>query len=197
LESIVVRQLEFGFDDLAPREPRQRAWTPVSPLILNLSLVFFGLFLYALVRDMEIAHLVDKPFMLIHACGHALFRIFGLTAAVAGGTFLQLFIPFALGLYFIRQRRSLGVAFCMFFFFEQFLPAARYMADAQAQQLPWFTIGRYESVIHDWNYLFTKLGALAYDTVIADVVRSIGSLGMIVVAFWLLWRGLNDIARSG
>lgn len=192
-----MRQLDFGFDDLVPHEPRARAWTPVSPLTLGLSLVFFGLFLYALARDMEIAHLVERPFMLIHACGHALFRVFGLTAAVAGGTFLQVFIPFALGLYFIRQRRSLAVAFCMFFFFEQFLPVGRYMADAQAQQLPWFTIGRYESVIHDWNYLFTKLGALSYDTLIADVVRSIGSLGMIVVAFWLLWRGLNDIAQSG
>jgi hypothetical protein len=197
LESIVVRQLDFGFDDLAPREPRERAWTPVSLLALTLSLLFFGLFLYALARDMEISHVVDNAFMLIHAGGHALFQVFGLTVAVAGGTFLQLLIPFALGLYFIQQRRSLGVTFCMFFFFEQFLPIARYMADAQAQQLPWFTIGRYESVIHDWNYLFTKLGALSYDTVIADVVRSVGSLGMIVVVFWLLWRGLNDIALSG
>jgi hypothetical protein len=41
------------------------------------------------------------------------------------------------------------------------------------------SIGRYESLIHDWNYLFTQLGVLSYDTVIADIVRSIGCLGMI------------------
>jgi hypothetical protein len=139
-------------------------------------------------------HLVDNAFMQIHAGGHTLFRVFGLTAAVAGGTSLQLLVPFALGFYFIRQRQPLGVALCMFFFFEQFLPIARYMADAQAQQLPWMSIGRYESLIHDWNYLFTQLGVLSYDTMIAGIVRSIGSLGMIGVIFWFLWRAMIDIA---
>jgi hypothetical protein len=138
--------------------------------------------------------LIDDAFLQIHAGGHALFRVYGLTAAVAGGTFLQLFVPFALGLYFIRQRQSQGAALCMFFFFEQFLPVARYMADAQAQQLPWLSIGRYDSLIHDWNYLFTKLGVLSYDMVIAYVVRLIGSLGMIGVTFWFLWRGVIDMA---
>jgi hypothetical protein len=138
--------------------------------------------------------LIDDAFLQIHAGGHALFRVYGLTAAVAGGTFLQLFVPFALGLYFIRRRHSQGAALCMFFFFEQFLPVARYMADAQAQQLPWLSIGRYDSLIHDWNYLFTKLGVLSYDMVIAYVVRLIGSLGMIGVTFWFLWRGVIDMA---
>jgi len=109
-------------------------------LVRIVSLLFFGLFLYELVGDMEMPHLVDNAFMQIHAGGHALFRVFGLTAGVAGGTFLQLFVPFALGFYFIRQRQPLGVALCMFFFFEQFLPIARYMADAQAQQLPWMSM---------------------------------------------------------
>jgi hypothetical protein len=30
--------------------------------------------------------------------------------------------------------------------------------------------------------------------VVAYVVRLIGSLGMIGVTFWFLWRGVNDIA---
>jgi hypothetical protein len=174
-----MRPPDSGSDDLLPREPRERAWARVTPFLLIVSLLFFGLFLYGLVRDAEMPHLIDIVFMQIHAGGHALFRVFGLPAAVAGGTFLQLFVPFALGFYFIRQRQPLGVALCMFFFFEQFLPIARYMADAQAQQLPWVSIGRYESLIHDWNYLFTQLGVLSYDTVIADIVRSIGCLGMI------------------
>ena len=183
-----------GSDDLLPRERRERPWARVTPLVRIVSLLFFGLFLYGLVRDMETLHLVDNAFMQIHAGGHTLFRVFGLTAAVAGGTSLQLLVPFALGFYFIRQRQPLGVALCMFFFFEQFLPIARYMADAQAQQLPWMSIGRYESLIHDWNYLFTQLGVLSYDTVIAGIVRSIGSLGMIGVIFWFLWRAMIDIA---
>jgi hypothetical protein len=192
-----MRSPDSGSGDLLPREPRERAWARVSPFVFIVSLLFFGLFLYGLSRDMEMPHLIDIVFMQIHAGGHALFRVFGLTAAVAGGTFLQLFVPFALGFYFIRQRQSLGAALSMFFFFEQFLPIARYMADAQAQQLPWMSIGRYESLIHDWNYLFTQLGILSYDKVIASIVRSIGCLGMIGVTFWFLWRALIDIALYG
>jgi hypothetical protein len=113
------RTLDSSTDNPLAHDPHERLWTPVSPLILIPSLLFFGLFLYGLVRNI---------------------------------------VPFALGLYFIRHRQSLGVALCMFFFFEQLLPIARYMADAQVQHLPWASIGRYDSVIHDWNYLFTKLG---------------------------------------
>ncbi len=188
-----MRPSDPGSDDLLPREPRERPWVRITPFARIISLLFFGLFLYELVRDMGMPHLVDNAFMQIHAGGHALFRVFGLTAAVAGGTFLQLFVPFALGLYFIRQRQPLGVTLCMFFFFEQCLPIARYMADAQAQQLPWMSIGRYESLIHDWNYLFTQLGVLSFDTVIAGIVRSIGCLGMIGLMFWFLWRAVIDI----
>src|SRR6201984_2276215 len=134
-----MRPPGYGGDDPLPREPR-KPWARVTPLVLIVSLLFFGLLLYGLVRDMEMPHLMNDAFMQIHAGGHALFRVFGLTAAVAGGTFLQLFVPFALGFYFIRQRQPLYVALCLFFFFEQFLPIARYMADAQAQQLPWMSV---------------------------------------------------------
>jgi len=145
-----MRPSDPGSDDLLPREPRERPWVRITPFARIISLLFFGLFLYELVRDMEMPHLVDNAFMQIHAGGHALFRVFGLTAAVAGGTFLQLFVPFALG-------------------------------------------GRYESLIHDWNYLFTQLGVLSYDTVIAGIVRSIGCLGMIGLMFWFLWHAVIDI----
>lgn len=171
----------------------QRTWAPVSPLVLGISLLFLLLFLYGLAADVEIIHVVDGAFMQIHAAGHAFFHILGVTAGVAGGTFLQLFVPLALAAFFFRYRQTLGFAVCMFFFFEQFLRVARYMADAQAQQLPWFTIGRYESSIHDWHYLFTKLGVLSYTPAIAMFVHMLGSLGMIGVTAWFFWRGVEDI----
>lgn len=182
-----------GTDDL-PRGLGEKAWNPVSPFVLTLLLSFFGLFLYQLVHDMGLPHLVDSFFMQIHAGGHHLFRIFGMTAGVAGGTLLQLSVPLALAVYAMRRRQTQGVALCLFFFFEQFLPTARYMADAQIQQLPLVSVGRYDSVVHDWNYLFIKLGVLPYDTMIAAAVQAIGCVGMIGVAGWFLWRGVNDLA---
>jgi hypothetical protein len=114
--------------------------------------------------------------------------------SVAGGTFLQLFVPFALAAYFFFRRQSQGVAFCLFFFFEQFLPLATYMADARAQDLPLLTVADAEYVIHDWNYLFGRLGVLEHDTQIASAVRMIGWLGMFGIVVWLIWCGISDVA---
>lgn len=171
----------------------QRNWAPVSALLLLFSLLLFFFFLYGLAAQIQIINVVDDGFLQLHSMGHALFRVFGVTAGVAGGTFLQLFVPFALGAFFFRKRQTFGFAVCIFFFFEQFLRVARYMADAQTQQLPWFSIGRYESSIHDWHYLFSELGVLSYAKGIAGTVHVLGSLGMVTVTAWLFWRGVNDI----
>ena len=183
---------DYGTDDLEFRDPRQRAWARIPPKVLILSLLFFAVFLYEVPRNGQMPLLVDNLFMLIHESGHILFQFLGMTAAVAGGTFLQLFVPFALAFYFAGQRQPSGVAFCIFLFFEQFVPISKYIGDAQAKRLPFFTLGKYEHVIHDWNYLLTKLSILSYDRLIADVVRFIGYLGMIGAAFWLLWRFLDE-----
>ena len=177
-------------------ESLEEPWTPVPRIALVAWLVFFGLFLYQLARGTGLLLLMDGVFVPIHEGGHLLFRFFGEFLMVAGGTFLQLFVPLALATYFFFQRQTQGVAFCMFFFFEQFLPIATYMADARAQDLPLLTVGDAEYVIHDWNYLFTKLGVLEHDIQIAAAVRFIGWLGMIGVMLWLLWRGLNDVKEQ-
>lgn len=135
---------------------------------------------------------MDGVFVPIHEGGHLLFRWFGEFVSVAGGTLLQLGVPLALAMYFLFQRQAQGVAFCLFFLFEQFLPIATYMADARAQDLPLLTIGDGDYVIHDWNYLFGRVGLLPHDTQIAATTRIIGWLGMIAVAGWLIWRGVSS-----
>jgi hypothetical protein len=102
-----------------------------------------------------------------------------------------------LATFFIFQRQILGTAFCMFFFFEQLLPVATYMADARAQELPLLTIGDGDDVIHDWAYLFGKLGVLDHDTQIAHAVRVLGWLGMVATVAWMIWRSLQIKAGKG
>jgi hypothetical protein len=139
---------------------------------------------------------MDVVFIPIHEGGHLLFRFFGEFISVAGGTFLQLAVPLMLATYFFFQRQAQGVAFCLFFMFEQFLPIATYMADARAQELPLLTIGDGDDVIHDWNYLFGKLGLLQHDTQIAGTVRIAGWLGMLGVFAWFVWRGTRSTAAT-
>ncbi len=183
-------------DRLPVLQTLESDWDPIPRWALLAWSGFYLLFLYQVARGTGFLLLMDGVFVPIHEGGHLLFRFFGEFLNIAGGTLLQLGVPVALAIYFLFHRQAQGVAFCMFFFFEQFLPIATYMADARAQDLPLLTIGDGDYVIHDWNYLFSKVGLLQHDIQIAAAVRFIGWLGMLSVAGWLLWRGLNSSARS-
>ena len=180
-------------EQLPVLEQLEEPWETFPRIALYVWIAFYLFFLYEQSRNGMLPGLMNGVFVPIHEGGHLLFRIGGEFIMVAGGTFLQLFAPFALALYFAFRRQPQGVAFCGFFFFQQFLPISTYMADARAQDLPLLTVGDSEYVIHDWNYLFSKLGLLNHDTQIARLVRTIGWLGMFGVCAWLVWRGMKDV----
>ncbi|MGH9723658.1 MAG: hypothetical protein ACRD41_01200 [Candidatus Acidiferrales bacterium] len=171
-------------------------WEPLPRALLAAWIVFYLLFLYQAARGQGFLLMIDLVFIPIHEGGHLLFRFFGEFLNIAGGTFLQLFVPAALAVYFVLRRQAQGAAFCAFFFFEQFLPIATYMADARAQDLPLLTVGDADYVIHDWNYLFGRLGVLDHDTQIASAVRVIGWIGMLAVVGWLVWRSVADSQKN-
>lgn len=167
-------------------------WQPVPLAAVIVACAFYGLFLLQAARGSGPLLMIDLLFVPIHEGGHLLFRWFGEFLAVAGGTLLQLGVPMMLAIFFLFQRQVQGTAFCLFFFFEQFLPISVYMADARAQELPLLTVGDSDDVIHDWNYLFGRLGILDRDTQIAHVVRIIGWIGMIATVTWMVWRSLES-----
>jgi len=173
-------------------EPLEDEWRPVSRVVLVIACAFYGLFLLQAARGTGALLMMDLVFIPVHEGGHLLFRLFGEFLMVAGGTLMQLGVPLMLATFFIFQRQIMGTAFCIFFFFEQFLPIATYMADARAQELPLLTVGDSDDVIHDWNYLFGRLGVLDHDTQIAHAVRVIGWIGMIATVAWMAWRGLQS-----
>jgi hypothetical protein len=179
-------QLPEALSDRLPvLQTLESDWDPIPRWALLAWSVFYVLFLYQAARGTGFLLLMDGVFVPIHEGGHLLFRFFGEFLNIAGGTLLQLGVPVALAIYFLFQRQA-----------QQFLPIATYMADARAQDLPLLTIGDGDYVIHDWNYLFSKVGLLQHDIQIATAVRFMGWLGMLCVAGWLVWRGLNDSTRS-
>jgi len=177
-------------------EPLEEDWHRVPLWALILACAFYGLFLMEAARGSGPLLMIDLVFIPVHEGGHLLFRLFGEFLMVCGGTFLQLAVPLMLAMFFIFQRQVMGAAFCMFFFFEQFLPISIYMADARAQELPLLTVGDSDDVIHDWNYLFGRLGVLDHDTQIAHAVRLIGWLGMFATVAWMAWRSLATKNRA-
>lgn len=173
-------------------EQLEDGWQPVPLAATIVACAFYGLFLLQAARGSGPLLMIDLVFIPIHEGGHLLFRWFGEFLAVAGGTLLQLSVPLLLAIFFLFQRQVQGTAFCLFFFFEQFLPISVYMADARAQELPLLTVGDSDDVIHDWNYLFGKFGVLDHDTQIAQMVRIIGWIGMIATVAWMVWCSLRN-----
>ncbi|MGD0964605.1 MAG: hypothetical protein ABSA57_11980 [Candidatus Acidiferrales bacterium] len=166
-------------------------WAAVPRSVLGAAVAFYGIFLFQAAHGTGLPQWMDLVFIPIHEGGHLLFRFFGEFLAVAGGTSVQLGVPLMLASYFILHRQVQGTAFCMFFFFEQFLPISVYMADARAQELPLLTVGDTDDVVHDWNYLFGKFGLLEHDTQIGQIVRVMGWIGMLGTVAWMIWRSLQ------
>lgn len=172
-------------------------WQAVPRAALILASAFYLLFLYEAARGRGPLLLIDLVFIPIHEGGHLLFRFFGWQFLyVAGGTLLQLAVPLMLASYFALRRQVQGTAFCTFFFFEQFLPIATYMADARAQQLQLLTVGDSDFVIHDWTYLFGAFGVLRHDVQIAHAVRLLGWIGMLGTFAWMAWRSWPKAAEQ-
>jgi len=166
------------------REP----WRPFSAIVLVAWLVFYLSFLLYAFLDHGGYLFIDNANLIVHEAGHLLFSYLGETLMIWGGTIFELFVPFALAVYFAWRRQPAGTAFCAFFFFENFLYIGAYMADARAQQLPLVTVGDSDYVEHDWFHIFSSLGLLQHDTQIAAFVRLLGWVGMLATIAWLAWR---------
>jgi hypothetical protein len=173
-----------------------KPWQPVSRPAKIAWLVFYGGFLIYAFQAHGQMLFIDLANLVIHEGGHNLFVWFGPTLHVWGGTILQWLVPFLLAAYFFTHRQTTGFVFCLFFFFENWLYTATYMADARAQVLPLVTTGNAEFAEHDWFRIFTDLGVLEHDTQIAAVIRLIGWCGMIGTVVWLALRPAGKAIQS-
>ncbi|HEY3926846.1 MAG TPA: hypothetical protein VGL89_00605 [Candidatus Koribacter sp.] len=160
-------------------------WKPVGVAGVVASAIFYGLFLIYAATNHDGFLFIDNANLVVHEGGHALFGWFGYKIGIMGGTLLQWLVPFLLAAYFFYHRQVWGFVFCTFFFFENFLYTATYMADARAEALPLVSLGGGDYVEHDWNTMFGWWGLLNRDTQIAGVVRLLGWVGMIGVVMWL------------
>jgi hypothetical protein len=169
-------------------------WKPVPVYALAGWGAFYLLFLFYAARNIDGFLFIDNVNLVIHEAGHPLFSYLGERPQVWGGTILQWFVPFALAAYFFFQRQTTAFVFSLFFFFENWLYTATYMADARAQVLPLVSIGGGEcdENMHDWYNIFSHMELLDRDTIIAHRVRTLGWIGMIACVLFLAWRCYQD-----
>jgi hypothetical protein len=173
-----------------------RGWQPVPRVALAGWLLFYVVFLaYAFSKHGEFLF-IDLANLVVHEGGHLLFGWLGEIPGLWGGTILQWLVPFLLATYFFTQRQAAAFVFSLFFFFENWLYTATYMADARAMDLPLVTVGDPDFVEHDWNTIFSRWGVLQHDTTIAGAVRLLGWCGMLGIVGWMTWQSLRRPASE-
>jgi hypothetical protein len=166
-------------------------WKTVSRPAAFVALALYVLFcLYAAIARGGFLFL-DYANLAIHEAGHSLFGIFageneigfGYTLMILGGTLLELLVPFACAAAFFFRREVSGVAFCLFWFFENFLYIGHYMATARTMDIQLIGSGD-----HDWEILFTHWNILVHDQQIGHATQLLGWLGMLASVAWFAHR---------
>jgi len=176
------------FDSILEWSRAGEIWRPVPRWAIAAWVAFYVLLLMYACRIHGGFLFIDSANLVVHEAGHMLFGWFGPTLGLWGGTVLQWLVPLLLAAYFFRERHTAAFVFCMFFFFENWLYTATYMADARAMNLPLLSTGGSDFVEHDWHAILSSLGVLRYDTTIAGIVRVLGWGGMMACVGWLASR---------
>lgn len=173
-----------------PKTADGSAWHPVSTIGLIALAAFTLLLLRWMATDADgYLTIIDDINLVIHEFGHPFFSIFGEWPGWFGGTWMELIVPAVIAGVFWFQRSALSLAFAGIWFFENFHYIARYMADAQVQELPLAGGGE-----HDWNAIFTHYGVLYKATDIASFFYKVGYAGIAIsLAFaFAVWLGQSQ-----
>ena len=165
----------------------KESWKPVSKVGLAAGIFIAVVFWIYAITDDDGFLLLDHVNLPFHEFGHLFFGIFGETIGVWGGTIMQLLIPFGIFISFFIRKETSGVAFSAFWFGENFLNVATYIADARTMALPLVGSGD-----HDWNIIFSDLAILQYDAPTSGIVTAFGWLIMVSSVRWLLITSLKS-----
>jgi hypothetical protein len=185
-------------------KPRVDSVDFVSRLTFAALMAVWGMVLMFTARDGEgggfgFWHLVNLPF---HEAGHVLFRPFGHFLMSLGGTLGQLAIPLVcMAVFLVKTRDTFAAGFCLWWLGVNFMDLAPYIGDARSLTLPLVggNVGSSSPYgFHDWEYLLTETGLLAYDTALAHLSFITGIILMIGACLWwgvVLGRYRNNLER--
>jgi hypothetical protein len=104
---------------------------------------------------------------------------------------LQLSAPLFGIFNFYRQRDFFSISLCFGWLSTNFFSIATYVADARKLELPLVTPFGGDNVVHDWEYILSRMNILQYDTLLATIIRCFAVVSMLVCFIsgaWLLWQ---------
>ncbi len=127
-------------------------------------------------------HFLDGVNLVIHEAGHVVFAPFGEVPGLLGGTLLQLAVPLAFTISFLRRGLVFEGAVCGIWTAESLMYTARYMADARALELP--ILGE----VHDWNELLIRARLLERAELLGSLTHGIASVMALFCLGAAMWQ---------
>ncbi len=149
-----------------------------------LALVVLAWLSWGFVRAGVNASVMDSflhlPDLVFHEAGHVIFSPLGRFMTVLGGSLFQCLVPLILAIAFLRQRDGFGAAVCAWWFGQNLVDVAPYIADARSLRLTLIG-GRTGAEVegHDWEFLLTQLNWIHLDRAIGLWVFRLGIVIMI------------------
>ena len=125
--------------------------------------------------------------LIVHESGHGVCYLLSCPEFLTfiNGTLFQLALPIFVIFYYRKRLNTLGVGLGFMWLAQNLIYVAWYMSYAQTpNKYPFFLGG---SATHDFWYMFSQLGVLEYDWLIAGMVRTIAVLMLLSSYFYLLY----------
>jgi hypothetical protein len=176
--------LALNLPALPPVTPVPPAGAPSASILTRAPLgVLWRALLLLWLGYTGIRHLADPDYFSLfsgitfgaHEFGHLAFAFFGELLAVAGGSLMQLLVPIGAGVLLAHRRDWFGVVFAVCWLSVSLTDLARYVGDAQAQELPLVSMSP-DGGEHDWYWLLDRFDLLRYDGRIAAGTRRVAAL---------------------
>jgi hypothetical protein len=130
---------------------------------------------------------VHWPELFIHEAGHMVFRPFGQTMCVLGGSALQVILPLVGSVSMLLRRRApFPAALCVWLSGVGFVDFAPYVYDAQTPKLPLIGGGTGRDSFHDWRFLLDRFDWVRFSKPFGFFTYW---TGIFVMLLSLVWAG--------
>lgn len=121
----------------------------------------------------------------VHEASHIVTAFLPSILCAAAGSIGEMSFTWLLAYAALRAKSYFASAFALLWVMLAMTSAGNYMADARSQQMQ--LIGPSPDPKHDWNFVFSQLGWLDWDTLIGGTVRVLGDIaGLIGLAIGLV-----------
>lgn len=131
--------------------------------------------------------IIDSFTLFIHEAGHVVFGIFRRRfLTIAGGTLLQLLVPFGVFIYAFINKKTSAAQLALYWLGFGWLDTAAYCADAIYRQMP--LLGGLPKSAHDFHNMLSQLDMLRYSEVFAWSMYAAGALTLLLSVLWPLFK---------